>query len=95
MKLTSVNLSDNKKDGTEAVLIIVIIIIWTIMMSISTDEHNRIKWFWISFIYNDKNYIKVWQVIKKGIRQFLLKLNLKTLITEYQINNDSTLQFRN
>ena len=37
------------------------------------------------------NYIKAWQAIKKEARQFLPELNFKTLITECQTDNDSTL----
>ena len=69
--------------------------IFTVMMSIFTDEHNRIKWLWISSAHDDKNYTKVWQTIKKEVKWFPSELNLKALITEYQADDDSTLQFRN
>ena len=65
------------------------------MISISTNKHNRIKQLWISSVYDDKDYIKVWQVIKEKTRQFLSELNLKTLIIKCQADNNDTLQFRN
>ena len=43
LKLISASLSDNEKDETEAVLTMTIIIALTVMMSIFTDECNRIK----------------------------------------------------
>ena len=45
LKSTSANLFNNEKDETEAVLTMTIIITFTVMMSISTDECNKIEWF--------------------------------------------------
>ena len=60
-------------------------------MSISTDKCNRIEWLWISSDHDDKDYIKVWQTIKEGVRWFLPELNLKALIMECQADDDGTL----
>ena len=68
LKSTSVNLSDNEKDEIKAVLIIIIIITFIVMISIFTNKHNRIKWLWIFSAYDDKDYIKAWQTIKKEAR---------------------------
>ena len=43
LKLTSTNLSDNEEDETEAVLTMTIIMIFTVMMSIFINKHNRIE----------------------------------------------------
>ena len=91
LKSISASLFNNEKDRTEAVLTMAVIITSTVMTSISTDECNRIEQLWIFSAYDDKNYIKTWQAIKERARQFLPELNLKALITECQINNNSTL----
>ena len=91
LKSISASLSDNEKDRTEAVLTMTVIMTFIIMTSISTDKYNRIKWLWIFFAHDDKNYTKAWQAIKKETKQFPSELNLKALITECQINNDDTL----
>ena len=95
LKLISASLSDNEENGTEAVLTIAVIMAFTVMMSIFTDEHNRIEWLWIFSAYDDTDYIKAWQVIKEGARQFPPELNLKALIMECQADDDGTLWFRN
>ena len=95
LKSTSASLFGNEKNRIEAILTMTVIMIFTVMTSIFTNKHNRIKWLWIFFIYDDKNYIKIWQAIKKGVRQFLSELNLKTSIIKCQTDDDSTLQFRN
>ena len=43
LKSTSANLSDNEEDETETVFTMTVIMISTVMISISTDEHNRIE----------------------------------------------------
>ena len=43
LKPTSVSLSDDEEDKTEAILTMMITITLTVMTSISTDELNRIK----------------------------------------------------
>ena len=43
LKLISASLSGNEEDETEAVLIITVIMIFTVMTPISTDKCNRIK----------------------------------------------------
>ena len=45
LKSTSANLSDNKKDKTEAVLIMTVIITFTVIILIFTDKYNKIKQF--------------------------------------------------
>ena len=91
LKSISASLFSNKENETETVLTMTVIIIFIVMTLIFTDEHNRIKWLWISFIYDNKNYIKIWQTIKKEARQFLSELNLKILITECQTDDNNTL----
>ena len=95
LKSTSASLFGNEKDRTEAVLTMAVIMTSTVMMSISTDECNRIKQLWISSAYNNTDYIKAWQAIKEEARQFPPELNLKALITECQADDNNTLQFRN
>ena len=95
LKPISASLFSNKENETEAVLTMAVIMIFTVMMPIFTDECNRIEQLWIFSVYDDKDYIKAWQAIKEGARWFPSELNLKALITECQANNDSTLWFRN
>ena len=43
LKSIFANLSDNEEDGTEAVFTMTVTIIFIVMMSISTDECNKIE----------------------------------------------------
>ena len=95
LKLTSANLSGNEENRIKAILTMIVIIASTVTMPISTNEYNRIKQLWIFSAHDDKDYNKAWQAIKKEIRQFPSKLNLKALIMECQANNNSTLWFKN
>ena len=84
-------LSD-EEDRTEAVLTMTVMITFTVIIPISAiNEHNKIEQLWTSFTHDNKDYTKAWQVIRKGVRQFPSELNLKTSITEYQVNNNDTL----
>ena len=91
LKSTFASLSDNEENRTEAVFTMAVIIALIIMISIFTDKHNRIEQLWISFAYDDIDYTKAWQAIKKGVKWFLSKLNFKALITKCQTDDDSTL----